>query len=65
MILTGNQSFGSWGGVFGDRIIASAILDRVLHYPIMVNSRGDSFRLRRSSRPACSNRRRSWRDPTD
>ena len=28
MILTSNQSFGSWGDVFGDRVIASAILDR-------------------------------------
>src|SRR2546422_5484456 len=32
MILTSNQSFGSWGDVFGDRIIATAILDRVLHH---------------------------------
>ena len=30
MILTSNQSFGSWGDVFGDRVIASAILDRIL-----------------------------------
>ena len=29
MILTSNQSFGSWGDVFGDRVIATAILDRV------------------------------------
>ena len=32
MILTSNQSFGSWGDVFGDRVIASAILDRILHH---------------------------------
>ena len=32
MILTSNQSFGSWGDVFGDRVIATAILDRVLHH---------------------------------
>ena len=32
MILTSNQSFGSWGEVFGDRVIASAILDRILHH---------------------------------
>jgi len=31
LILTSNQSFGSWGDVFGDRVIATAILDRVLH----------------------------------
>src|SRR5207245_7764655 len=36
MILTSNQSFGSWGDVFGDRIIATAILDRVLHHAIPI-----------------------------
>jgi DNA replication protein DnaC len=46
MILTSNQSFGSWGDVFGDRVIASAILDRVLHHAITVNIKGDSYRLR-------------------
>jgi DNA replication protein DnaC len=46
MILTSNQSFGGWGEVFGDRVIASAILDRVLHHSITVNIKGDSYRLR-------------------
>jgi len=46
MILTSNQSFGSWGDVFGDRIIAAAILDRVLHHAITVNIRGNSYRLK-------------------
>jgi DNA replication protein DnaC len=46
MILTSNQSFGSWGDVFGDRIIATAILDRVLHHAITINIRGNSFRLK-------------------
>lgn len=46
MILTSNQSFGSWGDVFGDRVIAAAILDRVLHHAITVNIKGDSYRLR-------------------
>ena len=46
MILTSNQSFGSWGDVFGDRVITSAILDRVLHHSITVNIKGDSYRLR-------------------
>jgi len=34
MILTSNQSFGSWGDVFGDRVIATAILDRLLHHSV-------------------------------
>jgi DNA replication protein DnaC len=46
MILTSNQSFSSWGDVFGDRVIASAILDRVLHHSITVNIKGDSYRLK-------------------
>jgi DNA replication protein DnaC len=46
MILTSNQSFGSWGEVFGDRVIAAAILDRVLHHAITVNIRGNSYRLK-------------------
>ena len=46
MILTSNQSFGAWGEVFGDRVIASAILDRVLHHAVTVNIRGHSYRLR-------------------
>jgi len=46
MILTSNQSFGSWGEVFGDRVIAAAILDRVLHHAVTVNIRGNSYRLR-------------------
>ena len=46
MILTSNQSFGSWGDVFGDRVIATAILDRVLHHAITINIRGNSYRLK-------------------
>ncbi len=46
VILTSNQSFGSWGEVFGDRVIATAILDRVLHHAITMNIRGNSYRLK-------------------
>jgi DNA replication protein DnaC len=46
MILTSNQSFGSWDEVFGDRVIATAILDRLLHHAITVNIRGNSYRLK-------------------
>jgi DNA replication protein DnaC len=37
---------GAWGEVFGDPVIASAILDRLLHHSITVNIRGDSYRLK-------------------
>lgn len=46
IILTSNQSLGAWGEVFGDSVIASAILDRLLHHSITVNIRGDSYRLK-------------------
>ena len=46
MILTSNQSFGAWGDVFGDRVIATAILDRVLHHATTINVRGNSYRLK-------------------
>ena len=46
MILTSNQSFGAWGDVFGDRVIASAILDRLLHHAVTLNVRGNSYRLK-------------------
>jgi DNA replication protein DnaC len=46
MILTSNQSFGSWGEVFGDRVIATAVLDRLLHHAITLNIRGNSYRLK-------------------
>ncbi len=43
MILTSNQSLGAWGDVLGDRVIAAAILDRVLHHggEISVPTTGD------------------------
>ena len=46
MILTSNQSFGAWGEGFGDRVLATAILDRVLHHAITINIRGHSYRLK-------------------
>ena len=46
MVLTSNQGFGSWGDVFGDRVIATAILDRILHHAITINIRGNSYRLK-------------------
>ncbi len=46
VILTSNQSFANWGDVFGDRVIATAILDRLLHHGITVSIRGNSYRLK-------------------
>jgi len=46
MILTSNQSFAAWGDVFGDRVLATAILDRLLHHAVTINVRGNSYRLK-------------------
>jgi len=46
MILTSNQSFANWGEIFGDQVIATAILDRILHHSVTVSIRGESYRLK-------------------
>ena len=46
ILVTSNQSLGAWGEVFGDAVIASAILDRLLHHATTINIKGDSYRLR-------------------
>ena len=50
IILTSNKSYGDWGSVFGDPIIATAILDRLLHHSTTVNIRGESYRLKERRR---------------
>ena len=50
IILTSNKSFGEWGDVFSDHVLATAILDRLLHFSITVNIRGHSYRLREKRR---------------
>jgi DNA replication protein DnaC len=46
MMLTSNQSLAGWGQVFGDQVIATAILDRLLHHSTIVNIKGESYRLK-------------------
>ena len=46
IILTSNKSYGDWGEIFADQVLASAILDRLLHYSTTINIRGHSYRLR-------------------
>ena len=45
-IITSNKSFGQWQGIFGDAVIATAILDRLLHHCRVINIGGDSYRLK-------------------
>lgn len=46
MILTSNKGFVDWGEVFSDQVIATAILDRLLHHATTLNIKGESFRLK-------------------
>lgn len=46
IVLTSNKSYGEWGSIFGDPIIATAILDRLLHHATTINIRGESYRLK-------------------
>ncbi len=46
IILTSNKSYGEWGSIFGDPIIATAILDRLLHHSTTMNIRGESYRFK-------------------
>ena len=46
MILTSNRGFAEWGEVFGDPVVAPALLDRLLHHAIVIQIEGSSYRLR-------------------
>ena len=46
IILTSNRGFGEWGEVFGDNVVAAALLDRLLHHAIVIEIAGSSYRLR-------------------
>lgn len=46
-IFTSNKSYGEWGEVFKDHVIAAAVLDRILHHCIMINIKGDSYRVKK------------------
>ena len=45
-IITSNKSFGDWQELFGDPVITTAILDRLLHHCKVINIKGHSYRLR-------------------
>lgn len=45
-ILTSNKSFEEWGEIFGDDVMAAALIDRLVHHCHIVNIRGNSYRMR-------------------
>jgi len=46
VIVTSNKPFGRWGEVFGDPVVAAAMIDRLVHHADVVNLKGDSYRLK-------------------
>ncbi|MYS80035.1 IS21-like element helper ATPase IstB [Embleya scabrispora] len=46
IILTSNKTFSEWGQVFGDEVLATAILDRLLHHCDVISINGPSYRLK-------------------
>lgn len=46
LILTTNRNFEDWGNIFGDIVMASAIIDRVVHHATIVKIEGESFRIK-------------------
>ena len=50
ILITSNRAVSEWGTVFGDAVVATAILDRLLHHSHVVTIRGDSYRLREKRR---------------
>lgn len=60
ILLTSNQSLTVWGEVFGDRVIATAILDRLLHHSTIVNIKGESYRLKEKRKAGLLTRSESF-----
>jgi DNA replication protein DnaC len=50
LIITSNKSFLDWGEIFNDPVLATAVLDRLLHYSTTLNIKGESFRLKEKRR---------------
>jgi len=46
LIVTSNKSFSAWGEIFGDDVVAAAMIDRLVHHAEILALKGDSYRLR-------------------
>jgi DNA replication protein DnaC len=46
MIVTSNKPFSAWGEIFGDDVVAAAMIDRLVHHAEILALKGDSYRLR-------------------
>jgi DNA replication protein DnaC len=53
-IITTNKAFAEWGDIFGDPVMAGAMLDRYLHHCHVLNLKGESYRMRSRKRALAS-----------
>nr|WP_255643069.1 IS21-like element helper ATPase IstB [Acidocella sp. KAb 2-4] len=65
ILITSNRSVGEWGSVFGDPVVATAILDRLLHHSTVITVCGDSYRLREKRRSGLLQKAGSALEPTE
>ena len=75
-VLTSNKGFEEWGEIFGDEVMAAALIDRLVHHCHIVNIRGNSYRMKHhadlaaalrhepADRPPTTTRRSSRREAT-
>jgi DNA replication protein DnaC len=54
-IFTSNKSYGEWGEIFQDHVIATAVLDRILHHCTTINVKGESYRLKERKKQGIKN----------
>jgi DNA replication protein DnaC len=46
MVVTSTKPFSAWGEIFGDEVVAAAMVDRLVHHAEVISLRGDSHRLK-------------------
>ena len=65
IIITSNKSFADWGEIFGDQVMATAILDRLLHHSTVISIKGDSYRLREKKKAGMLEKQKARKEETD
>lgn len=63
-VLTSNKSFEEWGEIFGDEVMATALIDRLVHHCHIVNIRGNSYRMKNHAELYASLRPSARAEPT-
>jgi len=58
-IVTSNKAFSDWTEMFHDPVIVTAILDRLLHHSIVINIKGNSYRLKEKAEMELVNMKKS------